>query len=414
MLSPYRVLDLTNQRGHLCGQILADLGADVIMIEPPGGSPSRTRGPFIGNRAEPERSLTWAAYNRNKRGITLDIETSAGQAILRRLVESANFLIESDTPGAFAERELGYDDLRKINPGLVMVSISAFGQEGPKAHYADTDLIVLAAGGPLALSGDDDRPPLRISVPQAYLHAGGAAAAAALIAHHYRARTGLGQHVDVSAQQAVAQATLSVLLAVPLLDLEPQRKTGGLRIGPIDVRFVWPARDGYIAMAFGGGSALHAFTQRLMNWAYEEGYCDSATRDKDWLRYVEMLMTGEETEEEHARVQAVVENFTRSKSKAELLTGALERGLMIAPVSTMDEVVNEAQFEARDYWRTIADDRAQAGAFRVPGPFAKFSRTPIEYRLPPPRIGEHNAAILGAELGHSSAELAALAAEGVI
>ena len=167
-------------------------------------------------------------------------------------------------------------------------------------------------------------------------------------------------------------------------------------------------------MAFGGGSALYQFTQRLMNWAHEEGYCDEATRDKDWLRYVEMLMTGEETGEEHARVQAVVENFTRSKSKAELLEGALKRGLMIAPISTMDEVVNEPQFAARDYWRVVTYEQEPVGSFRVPGPFAKFSRAPISYRLPPPRIGEHNAEVYGAELGYSTAALTALASQGVI
>ncbi len=213
MLSPYRVLDLSTERGVLCGQILGDLGADVIKIEPPGGSPARRLGPFYRDTPNPNGSVFWWAYNRNKRSITLDITSSDGQAILRRLVARAHFLIESDTPGTLAAYGLGYDDLAALNPALVYVSITPFGQDGPKAHYADSDLIILAAGGPLVLTGDDDRPPVRVSVPQAYLHASAEAAVAALIAHHERQRSGRGQHVDVSAQQAVAQATQSGILA---------------------------------------------------------------------------------------------------------------------------------------------------------------------------------------------------------
>ena len=241
MLSPYRILDLTTERGMFCGQILGDLGADVIMIEPPGGSPARHLGPFYHDMPHPDRSLFWWALNRNKRSITLDITSSDGQMILRRLVAGAHFLIESDMPGALAAYGLGYDDLAVLNPALVYVSITPFGQDGPKAHYADSDLIILAAGGPLVLTGDADRPPVRVSVPQASLHAGAEAAVAALIAHHERQHSGRGQHVDVSAQQAVAQATQSGILATPLHSTEFQRLSGGVRVGELRMRLVWPA-----------------------------------------------------------------------------------------------------------------------------------------------------------------------------
>jgi crotonobetainyl-CoA:carnitine CoA-transferase CaiB-like acyl-CoA transferase len=158
MLSPYRVLDLTNERGQLCGQILGDLGADVILIEPPGGSRSRHR-PFYKDAPHPDRSLFFWAFNRNKRGITLDLESADDRGKLKRLIAGADFLIESETPGYLAERRLGYQDLSAINPGLIYVSISPFGQEGPKAKYAASDLTVVAAGGPLLLTGDADRPP---------------------------------------------------------------------------------------------------------------------------------------------------------------------------------------------------------------------------------------------------------------
>src|SRR5258708_14751729 len=137
MLSPYRVLDLTTERGLLCGQMLADMGADVIKIEPVGGSPARAIGPFYKDAPHPNRSLYWWAYNRNKRSITLDIERDQGRALLLRLVERADFLIESHNPGYLSERNLAFSDLTKINSPLIYVSITPFGQDGPKPTYAD-------------------------------------------------------------------------------------------------------------------------------------------------------------------------------------------------------------------------------------------------------------------------------------
>src|SRR5580700_10540846 len=168
-LEPYRVLDLSDERGLLCGQLLADLGADVIVVEPPGGSPVRRLAPFYQDRPDPNGSLYWWAYNRNTRAITLDITAAQGRALLLQLIVRVDFLIESAPPGRMDSLGLGYVDLAQTNPGLIYVSISPFGQTGPKADWASSDLIVMAAGGPLALTGDDDRPPLRVSVPQAYL-----------------------------------------------------------------------------------------------------------------------------------------------------------------------------------------------------------------------------------------------------
>jgi len=232
LLSPYRVLDLTTERGLLCGQLLGDLGADVIKIEPPGGSPARRLGPFLDDQPHPDRSLYWWAYNRNKRSITLDIDRPEGRDLLKRLVPSADFVIESFNPGEMAGRGLGYDDLAALNPAIIYTSISAFGQDGPKATYADSDLILMAAGGPLILTGDDDRPPVRLSVPQAYLHASTDAAVGALVAHHESILSGRGQHVDVAAEESVAMATQSYVLAASLGSVEARRMSGGVKIGP--------------------------------------------------------------------------------------------------------------------------------------------------------------------------------------
>ena len=413
MLSPYRVLDLTTERGLLCGQILGDLGADVMQVEPPGGSPARRLGPFYRDIPSPDGSLFWWSYNRNKRSITLDITRSDGQAILRRLVARAHFLIESDSPGTLAAHGLGYGDLAALNPALVYVSITPFGQDGPKAHYAESDLIILAAGGPLVLTGDDDRPPVRVSVPQAYLHASAEAAVAALIVHHERQRSGRGQHVDVSAQQAVAQAMQSGILATPLHAEEFQRLAGGVRVGALTVRLVWPAQDGYVGILYLFGPAIGPFTRRLMEWICAEGFCDEATRDKDWLAYTELLVSGQEPLAEYERLKLVVEAFTSTKTKAELFHAALTRGLLIAPITTVDEVVDSPQLAARNYWRLLQHPEL-GQTFRYPGPFAQFSATPIAYHRRPPTVGEHNHELYLGELGFTAQQLTALQSRGIV
>src|SRR5262245_35022240 len=265
MLLPYRVLDLTTERGLLCGQVLGDLGADVVKVEPPGGAPARRLGPFLDDEPNPERALYWWAYNRNKRSVTLDIDRPEGRALLRQMATSADFIIESFDPGEMAARGLGYDDLAALNPALVYVSISAFGQDGPKATYADADLIIMAAGGPLMLTGDDDRPPVRVSVPQAYLHASADAAVGALAAHHEAVRSGRGQRVGVAAQESVAMASQSWVLAAPPGSVEIRRMSGGVKIGELDIPLVWPAKDGYIALTFLFGTALGVFSRQLMH-----------------------------------------------------------------------------------------------------------------------------------------------------
>ena len=413
MLNPYRVLDLTTERGLLCGQILADLGADVIKIEPPGGSSARKLGPFYQDQEDAEHSLYWWAYNRNKRGVTLDITRSEGQDILRRLARGAKFLIESDNPGALAQYGLSYAELAADNPGLIYVSITPFGQDGPKASYADSDLVILASSGPLVITGDEDRPPVRLSVPQGYLHASAAAAPAALIALHESHRSNQGQHIDISAQQAAAQATQSTILSAPLNDAETRRMAGGAKMGPLEIRLLWPAKDGHVSIAYLFGSAFAHFTKRLMDWIYEEGFCDKDVQQMDWVEMGGLLFGGDpKTLEDYERLKLIVEDFTKTKTKEELFQNALDRGLLVAPVTTIDEVVESEQLESRQYW-TAVDHEEMGKAFAYPGPFAKFSEQPIAYKRRPPKIGEHNAEVYG-ELGLDAQALAELQNKGII
>ncbi len=417
MLEPYRVLDLADDGALICGQILADLGADVIAVEPPGGRNARRAGPFAGDVPDPERSLSWWALSRNKRGITLDIESVEGKERLRQLVRGADVLVESYTPGYLERLGLGYDALAALNPGIVHVSITPFGSSGPKAGWAATDLTALAASGVLLITGDADRPPCRVVVPQAFLHAGADAATAALIALTARTRDGLGQHVDCSAQVSAMMATQSAILCHGWNSNPVSRAGGGLKIGPYDLRFVYPAKDGFVSVTFLFGGLLGPFTARLLAWMCEEGFVDEATRDKDWIGYTVLLLNGQEPISELHRVAAAIERFTRTRTKAELFAEAQRRHLLIVPIATTADLVHGAQLNARDFWQPAVANRDQgvrsseesplsssrrgaggettsAATAIYPGPFAKFSATPLQYRRPAPRLGEHNAELL--------------------
>jgi crotonobetainyl-CoA:carnitine CoA-transferase CaiB-like acyl-CoA transferase len=346
MLSPYRVLDLTDEGALLCGQILGDLGADVIVVEPPDGARARSLGPFWHGQRHPDRSLTWWSLNRNKRSITLDLRSDAGRDRLRDMIRTADFLLESYVPGYLDGLGLGYKDLSAINSRLVMVSITPFGQDGPKATWASADLTAWASAGVLIMCGDDDRAPVGLSVPQAYLHAGAEAAVGALIAHAGRERDGVGQHVDVSAQTAAMMSTQGTILAHGWTDTEITRLAGGVKFGGIPLKFVNPAKDGYVSVLFLFGSAIGPFSRRLMEVMCEEGFVDEATRDKDWLNYTGLLMSGQEPISELNRCIEAIARFTSSHSKDELFRMGLERGLLIVPVATIEEVVRSEQLAA--------------------------------------------------------------------
>lgn len=185
------------------------------------------------------------------------------------------------------------------------------------------------------------------------------------------------------------QATFSSQLAVPNGARPATRYGGGLRDGRRIQRYVWDAKDGHVSITFLFGTAIGPMTRRLMEYVHDEGFCDEATRDKDWVNYSALLRSGEETLDEYERVKACVNTMTRTKTKAELFAAARERNLLIAPAEGADEVCESDQLQARDYWRDLAHPGIE-GPVRYPGPFARYSATPIAYRRPPPSLGEHN------------------------
>ena len=405
MLSPFRVLDLTDERGHLCGAILAQMGADVIAVEPPEGSSARRLAPFAGDVEDPERSLHHWAYNRGKRSVVLDVATDEGAARLRDLAAAADILIESAGPGRMDALGLGYGALSEINPELVYVSISPFGSDGPKADWAVSDLTLQAAAVNMAMTGDSDRAPLRTGglFPQAFHNAASEAAGAALIALWERQTvSGLGQHVDMSAQQSMNQACQSYALSTPLGATPPTRHAGGVLVEGLHVQLMWPCKDGHASVTFLFGPGFRAFTQSLMDWVCEEGFCDEATRDKNWTEYAMMLLDGREPISEYERLKQVLGAFFATKTKAELLDAAMSRRVLITPVWTADEVVDSDQLAAREYWDTVTqdlgnsdgDDASGLVEVRYPGRYARFSATPMRPLGPPPKLGEHTDEVL--------------------
>ena len=388
MLSQYRILDLSDERGQLAGFMLAQLGAEVIAVEPPGGSRSRFIGPFAVDGVDPERGLRHWAYNRGKASVVLDLAGSDDdRAALRRLAAGADALIESGAPGALGALGLGYDDLAAINPSLVYTSITPFGQDGPKAHWAATDLTVWAASGPLLILGDADRAPVQLAGGQAFANAAAEAAGVIVAALYERGTSGSGQHVDVSAQQAAAQSTQSGVLAAPNGGPPLMRQSGGVVMFGRQLQLQWPCADGYVSVTFLFGSAIGPATRRLMEVVCEEGHCDEATRDKDWLGYTGLLESGEESSEEYARVRRCVGSFCAAHTKTELVELAMQRALLIAPVNMIDDVVCLAQLEHREFWDDV-------GGVRFPGPYAKSSAVPLRRLGTAPRLGSDTRAVL--------------------
>jgi crotonobetainyl-CoA:carnitine CoA-transferase CaiB-like acyl-CoA transferase len=406
MLSPYRVLDLTDEKGLLCGKLLGDLGADVIKIERPGGDPARSLGPFYHDEPDPEKSLFWFAFNTSKRGITLDIETAEGQEIFKRLVRSADFVIESFPPGYMDKLGLGYSALERINPRVILVSITPFGQTGPYKDYKAPDIVAWAMGGYMHPWGDADRPPLRISHhSQAYLHAGGEAAIGAMMALLHREVTGEGQQVDVSIQASVARLAYGFAMLWDMIKLVPPR--GGLR-QDINITWMWPCKDGYVLWFFFGGG-MAQYNPPLVRWMESEGMANDFLQGFDWNTFDLMATTQEVLD----RLGEPTAKFFMAHTKAELLEGSVKHNVILFPVSTTADIVRSAQLAARGFWAEL--EHPELGtSITYPGAFAHASEAPPRVSHRAPLIGEHNQEIYEKELGISSEEFLTLRQAKVI
>ena len=308
---------------------------------------------------------------------------------------------------------LDYSALREINPRLVMVSITAFGQDGPYADYLASDIIGMALGGFMHLTGDGDRPPLRVSMPQFYQHGSAAGAAGALIAHTHRQLAGPGQQVDVSCQQAVAR---TLAHAPQYWDLEQTvlRRMGAYResAGGTYTRINWPCRDGYVNFQPGGGTAGSARSVRaLLAWMREEGRGSDELDAVNW----EELGYGTARAEIMEQTVAAVAPFFMTHTRNELANGALERRILLFPVATPSDILAHRQLAAREYYDHI--EHPDLGVtVPYPGHFVKDMQDAgrVGVRRRAPLVGEHNREILGGELGVSDRDLGRLAELGVV
>ena len=424
LLSGYRALDLTDEKGLLCGKVLGDLGADVIKIERPGGDPARNLGPFYKDKPDPEKSLFWFYTNLNKRGITLNLEAPDGRDIFKRLVKAAHFVIESFEPGYMARLGLGYPELEKVNSAIVMTSLTPFGQTGPYAHYKATDVVLQGMGGLMQVWGEPDRAPLRCSQPQAFCHGSIHAAVGSVMAHYHRRSTGEGQHVDVSCQEAVALALEVYNPTWDIMRLNLKR-SGGFRprarpapLGNVLTQHVYPCKDGFVlGFILGGAQAGNVASSRaLTEWANSFSYA-LGLKDYDWTKFDMATVAQSEV----TRVQEALGSFLLTRTKAEIMEKAVEKSILFVPITDARDVTASPQFKAREFFLQVAHSESTSASLDASGPPLTYPGFPVKITGFPykpqrraPLIGEHNEEIYVGELGLTNEELARLKASRVI
>ena len=393
-LAGIRVLDLAGPLAAFGTKLLADMGADVIRIEPPEGDEFRRKGPFAGGLAHPETSVPFLVHNLNKRGVTLSLESEKGARLLRRLAAGAGVLVETAPPGWMAARGIGYEALSKLNPRLVYTAVTPFGQEGPHAHYRAGDLTCQAMGGALFLTGNPGERPVRGGASPAEKMAGYVSAVATSVALFHQVRTGQGQFVDVSAQDAIVAQNEASLVNYAFTGFVRQR--GGWRYPTTTCPAgIYPTTDGYVSIV---ASKPHQWTG-LRDWIGDERlmkdeYMVEATRfaDRDYI-------------------DPVVVEWTKTMTKSVLFHEGQRRGVPIGQSMEPGESITDVHMRGYGYYAWA--HHPMLGEYQVPGAPFPMTGTPWRFRRPAPLLGQHNAEIYG-DIGVNSAELAALRREGVI
>lgn len=404
----HRVLDITDEKGWMCGKVLSELGADVVKIERPGGDPSRNIGPFYNDIPDPQKSLYWFAYNTNKRGITLDIECKRGQEIFKKLVQDADYVIESFPPGYLDSLGLGYPLLSKINPGIIVTSITPFGQTGPYKDYKTSDLVTMAMGGFMYVCGDADRPPVHISVEQAYPLAGVQSAAASLIANYYRMSTGEGQWVDVSIRECLVHAMCMELGFWDAYGEIPVRSGPRRRRMATYQRDIWPCKNGHLGFRILGGRLGSKTLRALTDWMDAEGMAGTF-KEIDF----ETLDMSKVTQAELEEWEKTLCQFFLQHTKEEIYQKAVEKRMFICPGYTPKDLTEYEQLKARDFWTDLQYPELST-TIKQPDGFLRSNETQYRIQRPAPSIGEHNEEIYEQELNIPKQELALLKEEKVI
>jgi crotonobetainyl-CoA:carnitine CoA-transferase CaiB-like acyl-CoA transferase len=395
MLNGFVALDLAGAQGQLTGRILADLGMRVIKVESPGGDPVRSVGPFKDDVADRDLSLRFAFLNAGKRSISLDTQSADGRAILLELVDRADVLIDSYPPGYLSGIGLGHDTLKERNPKLVAVSVTGFGQYGPRSGFAAPDIVGVATGGLMYISGDAALPPVRPPETQGYYYASVFAAYGALLALYARGEGGGGQAIDVSMQESVA--TQEHMIREAAFDGVAITRNGSQHKHTAPAN-IFACKDGHVFLFVLGA--------------------------RDWARLLALWpdhpaeLDAEELRPPHQRrahvdlINPLVEEFTSRYSKHELTTLLQEAGIPCLPVNSPSDFLAEEQVRSRDFLGEVSSP--SLGGFSMPRFPALFDGERPPAPAPPPACGADNAEIYGGWLGLSAAELELLAARGVI
>ncbi len=381
-LSGERVLDLTDEKGMLCSRLLADMGAEVIRVE-------KARG-------DSARSSFFVANNLGKRSITLNLEVGPGQELLRRLVRTADVVVESYQPGYLEALGLGYTELSEINPRLIMASITNFGQGGPYRDYKSGDMVASAMGGQMYVCGEPQLPPLKPFGHQAYYSACILAAIGILLVLWNRHTLGRGQHIDISLQECVA-ATLDHVLVRYFYEGVVAKRQGSLHWN--NAFRIFPCRDGYILLS------LFQQWETLVEWLDDEGMAADLI-DEKWLDREQRL-------EQLEHIIEVLERWTRDHTVAELV----EKGQLMhfpwAEVSSIHGLMDSPQLKERGFFVEV--EYPESGKkYKFPGAPCKLSRSPWGIGNHVPAPGEHNMEVYRGELKLSEKDIEALIKQGVI
>jgi crotonobetainyl-CoA:carnitine CoA-transferase CaiB-like acyl-CoA transferase len=410
-LAGLRVLELADEKGQFCGKLLADLGADVVKIEPPGGEAARRVGPFLDDFPHPERSLSFWYYNTSKRGITLNLEMADGRGLLRRLAATADVMLETFRPGFLPSLGLDYASLRAEHAGLIMCSLTAFGQTGPWRDYATSDLLHMAAGGQMASCGYDEvdvsgAPPIAPGGGNAWhmgCHFAYIAIMAALV---YRTVAGQGQYIDASVHDACALTTEAAIANYVYRGETLLRQTGRHHAPAPTPRTQFRSKDGTYVTALVAGRLTPGYVKDLAALLDTYGMAGDL---KD-AKYQDPAVIAANTS--HI-IDDLVASFIASLPAEEVYHAAQARGFTWGVVRAPEALLDDAHLHDRGFWKRV--DHPELGrSFLYPGEAAIYNGSPWRISRRVPLIGEHNSEILSDELGLSRGELVVLAENGVI
>lgn len=396
-LEGYKVIDLGwHIAGPYCTKLLAELGAEVIKVErADGGDPARAMPPFAGDDPHPEKSLLYLYLNTGKKSVTLNLKADKGKKMLMDLVREADLVVENFHPRVLPGLGLDYEALAKVNPRLVMTSISGFGQIGPYRDYKASDITAMALGGLMHMTGEMGREPLTYGGWQSQYQGGINGFAASMTALFYRDMgqgQGEGQHVDVSIMESIAQILEFFDLNYQVTGATYDRS--GMRWANAPAWGIYPCLDGYVGLISGPVRRWLQFA-KLMN--------EPELADPKYIAQRKELADD---------IDALMLPWLIEHTKDEIYHAAqnMEPAIPASPVRTPEDLINSPQFKAREFFVEV--DHPVAGRGTYPGPPAKMEETPMQVRRAP-LLGEHNLEIYG-RMGFSSQDLDALKREGVI